>query len=339
MRLGSTPVEDGRVAAGQPDARGALVGQPAASGRRATAGRTRASPRPRAPAAARLTSWSHQRRSTYLAPRRYASFTTARATSSMPRYAVTPTIWPGWRFAPKPTSSSARRSTSLERSRIGAAHYRDCAMRLNAFLARAGVASRRKADELIKAGRVRVNGERGELNTFVEPGDEVARRRRAGRAAAARATCSCTSRRRGHDGERPARTADGRRPRRARVARRAGRPARRRDDRRPPAHERRPARAPAGAPALRRREGLRGRDLEGAERRGAAAPRGRASSSRTASPRPRASAASARPASSSCSTRAGTARCGGCARPSGTASAGCTGASTRGSASAALAPG
>jgi 23S rRNA pseudouridine2605 synthase len=46
-------------------------------------------------------------------------------------------------------------------------------MRLNAFLARAGVASRRKADELIKAGRVRVNGEPGELNTFVESLDIV----------------------------------------------------------------------------------------------------------------------------------------------------------------------
>lgn len=46
-------------------------------------------------------------------------------------------------------------------------------MRLNAFLARAGVASRRGADELIKAGRVRVNGRGGELNTFVETGDRV----------------------------------------------------------------------------------------------------------------------------------------------------------------------
>jgi 23S rRNA pseudouridine2605 synthase len=46
-------------------------------------------------------------------------------------------------------------------------------MRLNAYLARAGVASRRAADELIKAGRVRVNGEPGELNTFVGSGDMV----------------------------------------------------------------------------------------------------------------------------------------------------------------------
>ncbi len=46
-------------------------------------------------------------------------------------------------------------------------------MRLNAWLARAGVASRRKADELIKAGRVTVNGEPGQLNTFVQRTDEV----------------------------------------------------------------------------------------------------------------------------------------------------------------------
>src|SRR6266571_8743794 len=46
-------------------------------------------------------------------------------------------------------------------------------MRLNAYLARAGVASRRGADELIKAGRVRVNGEPGQLNTYVQLGDSV----------------------------------------------------------------------------------------------------------------------------------------------------------------------
>ena len=46
-------------------------------------------------------------------------------------------------------------------------------MRLNAYLARAGVASRRGADELIKAGRVLVNGEPGQLNTFVGAHDRV----------------------------------------------------------------------------------------------------------------------------------------------------------------------
>src|SRR5207247_8923519 len=46
-------------------------------------------------------------------------------------------------------------------------------MRLNAYLARAGVASRRKADELIKAGRVTVNGEPAQLNTQVGTRDRV----------------------------------------------------------------------------------------------------------------------------------------------------------------------
>jgi 23S rRNA pseudouridine2605 synthase len=46
-------------------------------------------------------------------------------------------------------------------------------VRLNAYLARAGVASRRKADDLIKAGRVSVNGELGQLNTFVQQHDVV----------------------------------------------------------------------------------------------------------------------------------------------------------------------
>lgn len=46
-------------------------------------------------------------------------------------------------------------------------------VRLNAYLARAGIASRRGADELIKAGRVTVNGQPGQLNTFVERRDRV----------------------------------------------------------------------------------------------------------------------------------------------------------------------
>src|SRR2546430_2903967 len=47
------------------------------------------------------------------------------------------------------------------------------AMRLNAYLARAGIASRRGSDDLIKAGRVRVNDLPGELNTYVHSGDRV----------------------------------------------------------------------------------------------------------------------------------------------------------------------
>jgi pseudouridine synthase len=47
-------------------------------------------------------------------------------------------------------------------------------MRLNAFLARSGVASRRKADELIKDGRVTVNSAPGQLNTVVGKNDRVA---------------------------------------------------------------------------------------------------------------------------------------------------------------------
>jgi 23S rRNA pseudouridine2605 synthase len=46
-------------------------------------------------------------------------------------------------------------------------------MRLNAYLSRAGVASRRRADDLIKEGRVRVNGAPGELNTVVGSRDVV----------------------------------------------------------------------------------------------------------------------------------------------------------------------
>jgi 23S rRNA pseudouridine2605 synthase len=46
-------------------------------------------------------------------------------------------------------------------------------VRLNAYLARAGIASRRGSEELIRAGRVTVNGETAGLATSVEDGDRV----------------------------------------------------------------------------------------------------------------------------------------------------------------------
>jgi 23S rRNA pseudouridine2605 synthase len=46
-------------------------------------------------------------------------------------------------------------------------------MRLNAYLARAGVASRRGADKLILAGRVTVNGSPGQLNDQVNEASKI----------------------------------------------------------------------------------------------------------------------------------------------------------------------
>ncbi len=46
-------------------------------------------------------------------------------------------------------------------------------MRINAYLARAGVASRRGADELIRAGRVTINGRPAGFSDVVRSGDRV----------------------------------------------------------------------------------------------------------------------------------------------------------------------
>lgn len=46
-------------------------------------------------------------------------------------------------------------------------------MRINKYLADAGVASRRQADQLIEAGRVTINGHKPGLGEQVEEGDEV----------------------------------------------------------------------------------------------------------------------------------------------------------------------
>jgi 23S rRNA pseudouridine2605 synthase len=61
---------------------------------------------------------------------------------------------------------------ALTTQKSGSITRRDT-VRLNAYVARAGVASRRGAEELIRAGRVTVNGEPAGLATFVEPGDVV----------------------------------------------------------------------------------------------------------------------------------------------------------------------
>ncbi|MBQ3505862.1 MAG: rRNA pseudouridine synthase [Clostridia bacterium] len=46
-------------------------------------------------------------------------------------------------------------------------------MRINKFLAEQGIASRRRADEMIAAGRVKINGIEATLGASVEDGDEV----------------------------------------------------------------------------------------------------------------------------------------------------------------------
>src|SRR5690348_6626116 len=80
----------------------------------------------------------------------------------------------GRRRAARPIRRANGSVTSKRRRRTGTTPSRhNPRMRLNAWLARAGVASRRKADELIKAGRVTVNGAPGRLNTFVQADDDV----------------------------------------------------------------------------------------------------------------------------------------------------------------------
>lgn len=46
-------------------------------------------------------------------------------------------------------------------------------MRINKFLAENGVASRRRADDMIAAGRVKINGRTATLGEDVQDGDAV----------------------------------------------------------------------------------------------------------------------------------------------------------------------
>ena len=46
-------------------------------------------------------------------------------------------------------------------------------MRINKFLAENGIASRRHADEMVSAGRIKINGQTALLGADVQDGDEV----------------------------------------------------------------------------------------------------------------------------------------------------------------------
>jgi signal transduction histidine kinase len=46
-------------------------------------------------------------------------------------------------------------------------------MRVNKYISESGIASRRQADKLISEGRVKINGKRAEIESQVEPGDQV----------------------------------------------------------------------------------------------------------------------------------------------------------------------
>ena len=112
----------------------------------------------------------------------------------------------GRRASSSSPRSRAQRETASDNERV----------RLNRFLARGGIASRRAADELIKAGRVSVNGKRGELNTFVGSRDVVEVDGRAGRQAGAGPRAAPQAAGGRHDGVRSRGPTNGRRPRRPR---------------------------------------------------------------------------------------------------------------------------
>ena len=148
-------------------------GVPQRPGRRRVRRRALAPSGRRVPGRADEASGRRHRRRRGASPRRSVTATTsARSRRSSPasptprRASLPESRW-------STCSASSGRSTRWPRPTAGASLRCSTDVRLNAWLARAGVASRRGADELIKAGRVTVNGEPGQLNTFVASRDRV----------------------------------------------------------------------------------------------------------------------------------------------------------------------
>ena len=139
-------------------------------------------------------------------------------------------------------------------------------VRVNRYLASTGLGSRRAVEELVREGRVTVNGSVADLATRVADGDDV---RVDGEPVAPEAIVAVVlnkPRGRRHDGPRPAGPPDGDGPRRDGRAPLSRRPPRSRHDGRPAPHQRRRPGRPADAPSPRRpqvvpcaREGRAGR--------------------------------------------------------------------------------
>ena len=149
--------------------------------------------------------------------------------------------------------------------------------RLQKILARAGIASRRKAEELIEEGRVTVNGQVAELGDKVDPRARRDQGRRPPRAARRRARPPLPPPQQAEEGDvhplGSGRAQDRHRLRAADDAQGAGarRPPRLQHRRAPAADRRRRVRAARRPPPLRQHQDLRGQG-QGAAHRGPARP-------------------------------------------------------------------
>jgi 23S rRNA pseudouridine2605 synthase len=94
------------------------------------------------------------------------------AVASVLACSITWMVCPGVVLAPPVTTAIVKPTAAPTAARASKRRH-NRVMRLNAYLARAGIASRRGAEKLIRAGRVTVNGEVAGLATFVEGADRV----------------------------------------------------------------------------------------------------------------------------------------------------------------------